>query len=213
MPSWAPFMRAQESLVTHKSLAPGIGLDLAQAAHGAGLPSEMMTALLYPKRRVLVGAGDGGLMINNQELETARRMNLNLVVLIMEDQAYGMIPWKQADDGFADWGLTFGNPDFVAYAAAYGARGSAMRSCKLADLGWRCTAPRSVTLVEVVVDPLHLRALYAAAVSSVRLLLASSTTSCATTVKRAKAAEPNVVEIATSAASRPRAMTIRPIRG
>ena len=75
------------------------------------------------------------------------------------------------------------------------------------------TAPRSVTLLEVVVDPLHLRALYAAAVSSVRLLLASSTTSCATTVKRAKAAEPNVVEIATSAASRPRAMTIRPILG
>ena len=115
--------RAQESLVTHKSLTPGIGLDLAQAAHGAGLPSGMMTALLYPKRRVLVGAGDGALMINSQELETARRMNLNLVVLIMEDQAYGVIPWKQAVDGFADWGLTFGNPDFVAYAAAYGARG------------------------------------------------------------------------------------------
>ena len=71
---------------------------------------------------MLVVAGDGGFMMNSQELETARRMNLDLVVLIIEDYAYGMIRWKQAVDGFADWGLTFGNPDFVAYAAAYGAQ-------------------------------------------------------------------------------------------
>ena len=98
-------------------------LDNALATMGAGLPSGMMAALLYPKRRVLVVAGDGGFMMNSQELETARRMNLNLVVLIIEDHAYGMIRWKQAVDDFADWGLTFGNPDFSAYAAAYGARG------------------------------------------------------------------------------------------
>jgi acetolactate synthase-1/2/3 large subunit len=98
-------------------------LDNALATMGAGLPSGMMAALLYPERRVLVVAGDGGFMMNSQELETARRMKLNLVVLIIEDYAYGMIRWKQAVDGFADWGLTFGNPDFVAYAAAYGARG------------------------------------------------------------------------------------------
>src|SRR6202022_2413266 len=71
-------------------------LDNALATMGAGLPSGMMAALLYPKRRVLVVAGDGGFMMNSQELETARRMNLNLVVLIIEDQAYGMIRWKQA---------------------------------------------------------------------------------------------------------------------
>src|SRR5665213_1867610 len=98
-------------------------LDNALATMGAGLPSGMMAALLYPGRRVLVVAGDGGFMMNSQELETARRLKLNLVVLIIEDHAYGMIRWKQAVDGFADWGLTFGNPDFVAYAAAYGAQG------------------------------------------------------------------------------------------
>jgi acetolactate synthase I/II/III large subunit len=98
-------------------------LDNALATMGAGLPSGMMAALLYPKRRVLVVAGDGGFMMNSQELETARRMRLNLVVLIIEDEAYGMIRWKQAVDGFADWGLTFGNPDFVGYAASYGAHG------------------------------------------------------------------------------------------
>jgi acetolactate synthase-1/2/3 large subunit len=98
-------------------------LDNALATMGAGLPSGMMAALLYPKRRVLVVAGDGGFLMNSQELETARRLNLDLVVLIIEDYAYGMIRWKQAVDGLADWGLTFGNPDFVTYAAAYGARG------------------------------------------------------------------------------------------
>ena len=98
-------------------------LDNALATMGAGLPSGMMAALLYPNRRVLVVAGDGGFMMNSQELETARRLKLNLVVLIIEDYAYGMIRWKQAADGFADFGLSFGNPDFVTYAAAYGAHG------------------------------------------------------------------------------------------
>jgi acetolactate synthase-1/2/3 large subunit len=49
---------------------------------------------------------------------------LNLVVLIVQDNAYGMIRWKQGIDKFADWGLTFNNPDFVKYAESYGAKGS-----------------------------------------------------------------------------------------
>ena len=99
-------------------------LDNALATMGAGLPSAMMAAMLYPDRRVLAVCGDGGFMMNSQELETAVRLKLNLVVLILEDNAYGMIRWKQAVDHFADWGLTFGNPDFVKYAEAYGAKGS-----------------------------------------------------------------------------------------
>jgi acetolactate synthase-1/2/3 large subunit len=86
-------------------------LDNALATMGAGLPSAMMAALLHPERRVLAVCGDGGFMMNSQEMETAVRLKLNLVVLILEDGAYGMIRWKQAVDGFADWGLTFGNPD------------------------------------------------------------------------------------------------------
>jgi len=67
--------------------------------------------------------GDGGFMMNSQELETARRLGLNLVVLILNDGAYGMIRLKQAVDGFTDYGMTFSNPDFVKYAEAYGCRG------------------------------------------------------------------------------------------
>ena len=99
-------------------------LDNALATMGAGLPSAMMAAMLYQERRVLAVCGDGGFMMNSQELETAVRLKLNLVVLILEDSAYGMIRWKQAVDNFADWGLTFNNPDFVKYAEAYGATGA-----------------------------------------------------------------------------------------
>ena len=95
---------------------------------GAGLPSAMMAALLYPGRRVLAVCGDGGFMMNSQELETSVRLGLDLVVLILQDDAYGMIRWKQSVDKFADFGLTFGNPDFVRYAEAYGARGTRIRA-------------------------------------------------------------------------------------
>jgi acetolactate synthase-1/2/3 large subunit len=103
-------------------------LDNALATMGAGLPSAMMAKLLYPDRRVLAVCGDGGFMMNSQELETAVRLKLDLVVLILDDSAYGMIRWKQAVEKFPDWGLTFGNPDFVKYAESYGAK------------GWRVTA-------------------------------------------------------------------------
>jgi acetolactate synthase-1/2/3 large subunit len=103
-------------------------LDNALATMGAGLPSAMMAAMLYPNRRVLAVCGDGGFMMNSQELETAARLKLNLVVLIPQDDAYGMIRWKQAVDGFADFGMTFGNPDFVAYAKAFGVKGSRVES-------------------------------------------------------------------------------------
>ncbi|MBC9206293.1 acetolactate synthase large subunit [Roseomonas aerophila] len=98
-------------------------LDNALATMGAGLPSAMMAAMLHPDRRVMAVCGDGGFMMNSQEMETAVRLKLNLVVLILEDGAYGMIRWKQAVDHFPDFGMTFGNPDFVRYAESYGATG------------------------------------------------------------------------------------------
>ncbi|WP_449255199.1 acetolactate synthase large subunit [Bosea sp. (in: a-proteobacteria)] len=105
-------------------------LDNALATMGAGLPSAMMAAILHPERRVMAVCGDGGFMMNSQELETAVRLGLNLVVLVLNDGAYGMIRWKQAVDRFPDFGMTFGNPDFVRYAEAYGARGSRVTSAE-----------------------------------------------------------------------------------
>ncbi|MGN6096655.1 MAG: acetolactate synthase large subunit [Bosea sp. (in: a-proteobacteria)] len=105
-------------------------LDNALATMGAGLPSAMMAAMLHPKRRVMAVCGDGGFMMNSQELETAVRLKLDLVVLVLNDGAYGMIRWKQAVDSFPDFGMTFGNPDFVRYAEAYGAKGSRVTSAE-----------------------------------------------------------------------------------
>jgi acetolactate synthase-1/2/3 large subunit len=98
-------------------------LDNALATMGAGLPSAMAASLLHPDRRVMAICGDGGFMMNSQEMETAVRIGLNLVVLILNDSSYGMIRWKQANMGLKDFGLEFGNPDFVKYAESYGAAG------------------------------------------------------------------------------------------
>ena len=103
-------------------------LDNALATMGAGLPSAMLAALIHPNRKVMSICGDGGFMMNSQEIETAVRLNLNLVVLILNDNSYGMIRWKQAGSGFEDWGLEYNNPDFVKYAESYGAHGHSITS-------------------------------------------------------------------------------------
>ena len=128
-------------------------LDNALATMGAGLPSAMMAAMLHPTRRVLAVCGDGGFMMNSQELETAARLGLNIVVLILQDNAYGMIRWKQEVDGFPDFGMTFGNPDFVAYATAYGLRGSRVESADgLVPTLEAAFAAGGVQLVTVPID-------------------------------------------------------------
>ena len=87
-------------------------LDNALATMGAGMPSAMAAKMVFPERKVMAICGDGGFMMNSQELETAMRLKLNLVVLILNDSAYGMIKWKQANMGFKDFGLDYENPGF-----------------------------------------------------------------------------------------------------
>ncbi|MDE2051254.1 MAG: acetolactate synthase large subunit, partial [Gammaproteobacteria bacterium] len=118
-----------------------------------GLPSAMMASMLYPDRRVLAVCGDGGFMMSSQELETAVRLGLDLVVLILQDDAYGMIRWKQAADGFPDFGMSFGNPDFVTYAKAYGMKGARVDSADgLAPALEAAFAARGMHLIAVPVD-------------------------------------------------------------
>ncbi len=103
-------------------------LDNALASMGAGLPSGMAAKLINPDKKVVVVCGDGGFMMNSQELETAVRLELNLTVIILNDSAYGMIKWKQKDMGFENYGLDYQNPDFVKYAESYGAHGHRVSS-------------------------------------------------------------------------------------
>jgi acetolactate synthase I/II/III large subunit len=128
-------------------------LDNALATMGAGLPSAIMAAMLNPTRRVLAVCGDGGFMMNSQELETAVRLGLNLVVFIIQDNAYGMIRWKQTADGYPDFGMTFGNPDFVAYGNAYGIKASRVEGADgLVPALETAFAAGGVQLVAVPVD-------------------------------------------------------------
>lgn len=142
------FARNYRTLVANTLL-----LDNALATMGAGLPSAMMAAMLYPERRVMAVCGDGGFMMNSQEMETAVRLKLNLVVLILEDSAFGMIRWKQAVDHFPDFGLTFGNPEFVRYAESYGAKGTRVESTEaIVPALERAFAAGGVHLVVVPID-------------------------------------------------------------
>lgn len=128
-------------------------LDNALASMGAGLPSAMAAKLLYPERKVIAVCGDGGFMMNSQEMETAVRMKLNIVVLILNDSGYGMIKWKQGDMGFENFGLEFGNPDFVKYAESYGAHGHRVGKVEeFKELLAKCLDSEGVHLIEVPID-------------------------------------------------------------
>ena len=128
-------------------------LDNALATMGAGLPSGMAAKMVYPDRRVMAIVGDGGFMMNSQELETAVRLKLDLVVLILRDDGYGMIKWKQNDMDFQDFGLDFGNPDFVDYARSYGAYGHRVESTAgLAPLVEECYQTGGVHVIDCRVN-------------------------------------------------------------
>jgi acetolactate synthase-1/2/3 large subunit len=128
-------------------------LDNALATMGAGLPSAMAARLVYPERRVMAVCGDGGFMMNSQELETAVRLGMDLVVLILRDDAYGMIKWKQAKMGFRNFGLDYGNPDFVKYAESYGAHGHRVESAAgLLPLMEECHRTPGVHVIDCPVD-------------------------------------------------------------
>ena len=128
-------------------------LDNALATMGAGLPSALAAQIVFPERRVMAICGDGGFLMNSAEMETAVRLKLNLIVLILRDNSYGMIKWKQSNMGFPNWGLDFGNPDFVKYAESYGAHGHRVASAEgLVPLLEQCYQAGGVHLVEAPVD-------------------------------------------------------------
>ncbi|MBW2369616.1 MAG: acetolactate synthase large subunit [Deltaproteobacteria bacterium] len=128
-------------------------LDNALATMGAGLPAAIGAKIVYPDRNVVAVCGDGGFMMNSQEIETAIRLNLDLVIVVLRDDAYGMIKWKQTGMDYPSFGLDFTNPDFVKYAESYGARGYRIRETgQLPERLKRCLESPGVHLLEVPVD-------------------------------------------------------------
>ena len=90
---------------------------------GFALPGAIAASLVYPERRILAIAGDGGFLMNVQEMETAKRLNSNFVALVWEDGGYGLIAWKQENEFKRHTDLSFGNPDWLELASAFGWHG------------------------------------------------------------------------------------------
>ena len=90
---------------------------------GFALPGAIAAGLVYPDRRILGIAGDAGFMMNVQDMETARRLNSNIVVMVWADNEYGLIAWKQETHFGHHTDLAFGNPDWLKLADAFGWNG------------------------------------------------------------------------------------------
>jgi acetolactate synthase-1/2/3 large subunit len=128
-------------------------LDNALATMGAGLPAAIAAKLVHPERRVLAVVGDGGFMMNAQELETAVRLNIPVVVLILNDNAFGFIKWKQQNMGFQSFGLDYTNPDFARFAESYGAVGMTVKKGDdLAEVLKKAFNLGKVVVVECPID-------------------------------------------------------------
>jgi len=128
-------------------------LDNALATMGAGLPGAMTAKLVFPERSVIAVSGDGGFMMSLPDLETAVRLKLDLTVVIVTDNAYGMIEWKQENMGLKPFGLTFTNPDFVTLAKSFGAHGHRVKNAsELNTLLKQSFAEGGVHLIECPID-------------------------------------------------------------
>ncbi len=93
------------------------------ATMGIAVPGAVSAKLINPDKKVLAITGDGGFMMNSQEIETALRIGTPIVVLIFNDSNYGLIKWKQMDKFNKSCYVNFTNPDFVKYAESFGAKG------------------------------------------------------------------------------------------
>ncbi|MEL6137089.1 MAG: acetolactate synthase large subunit [Cyanobacteria bacterium J06628_6] len=102
------------------------------ASMGIAIPGAIAAKLVHPNRRVVAATGDGGFMMNCQELETALRVGTAFVTVIFNDGGYGLIEWKQHNQYGESAFIKFNNPDFVAFAESFGLKGYRIESA--ADL-------------------------------------------------------------------------------
>lgn len=123
------------------------------ATMGIAVPGAVAAKLAFPERRVVAVTGDGGFLMNSQELETARRLKTAFVTLIWVDQSYGVIEWKQEQRFGHTFGTRFSNPDFAAYARSFGLPGFRVeRADDLLPTLTRALALDEPSVIEVSVD-------------------------------------------------------------
>lgn len=123
------------------------------ASMGIGLPGAIAAKLVHPERTILTITGDAGFLMNSQELETAMRLNLALVIMIWSDSQYGLIKWHQDKKFGRDAFIDFNNPDFIKFAESFGARGYRVNSAdELVPVIEKAIADDTVVIIDVPID-------------------------------------------------------------
>ena len=123
------------------------------ASMGIAVPGALAAKFAYPERRVLAITGDAGFMMNSQEIETALRHKLALVIMIWNDQEYGLIKWHQERRFGRSGDISFTNPDFVKYAESFGAKGYRVENAAQLLPTLECAFnDNTVVIVDVPVD-------------------------------------------------------------
>ncbi len=123
------------------------------ASMGIAVPGAIAAKLVNPEVNVVAVTGDAGFMMNSQEIETAMRLGLSLVILIWNDAGYGLIEWKQMNQFGRKSHVDFTNPDFVKYAESFGARGYRIEKGEdLLPTLKKALADKTVSIIDCPVD-------------------------------------------------------------
>ena len=120
---------------------------------GFALPGAIAASLVHPDRRILSISGDAGYLMNVQEMETAKRLNSNIVTMIWEDHEYGLIAWKQENEFGKHTDLSFGNPDWLLLAESFGWHGHKVNdSANLVEVLEKAFNEKGPSLVVIPID-------------------------------------------------------------
>jgi len=120
---------------------------------GFALPGAISAALIHPEKRIMSISGDAGYLMNVQEMETAKRLNVNIVTMIWEDHEYGLIAWKQQNEFGKHTDLSFGNPDWLKLAESFGWSGHKVENSRdLVDTLEQAFAEEGPSLVVIPID-------------------------------------------------------------
>jgi acetolactate synthase-1/2/3 large subunit len=123
------------------------------ASMGIAVPGAIAAKLAHPEQKVVAVTGDAGFLMNSQEIETAMRLNIAIVILIWNDASYGLIEWKQQNQFGRTSNVKFTNPDFVQYAQSFGAHGVKIEQTEqlMPELE-AALARNTVTIIDCPVD-------------------------------------------------------------
>ena len=135
-------------------------IDHALGSMGISLPAAIAAKLVHPERKAVVLTGDGGFAMNFQEIETAVRLGIDLIVVVFNDSGLGMIAMKQVADGYEKFGVGFKNPDFVTFAESFGARGHRLNDpSQFGTILDQAASEGGVHIIDAPVDPMQNMAL------------------------------------------------------